>query len=177
MMICERCKKNEASVHLTEIIKSVKSEIHLCELCAREIGLNSKLSSFSLSIPDILSFLDSETVQEGEEVKFCPGCSYTFADFSRKNRLGCQNCYAVFSDALEQMIKNIKPNFSGYYGRVPENYERCDNYEQNLSHDDIETDDIISLKKMLSSSLMEEDYERAALIRDRMNIILSQAAR
>jgi len=176
-MICERCKKNEASVHLTEIIKSVKSEIHLCEVCAREIGLNSKLSSFSLSIPDILSFLDSETIQEGEEVKICPSCSFTFADISRKNKLGCQNCYSVFSDALEQMIRNIKPNFSGYTGRVPENYERCDNYENIVLQDDIETEDIVSLKKLLSTSLMEENYEKAALIRDRMNMILSQAAR
>ena len=176
-MVCERCKKNEASVHLTEIIKNVKSEIHLCEVCAREIGLNSKLSSFSLSIPDILSFLDSETVQDGDDLKFCPSCSFTFADISRKNRFGCQNCYSVFSDEIEQMIKNIKPGFMAYSGRIPENYERFDNYEKLVESDDIETEDLVSLKKMLSSSLMEEDYERAVLIRDRMNIILSQAAR
>jgi hypothetical protein len=46
-------QRNEATVHLTEIIKNVKSEVHLCEACARGIGLNSKLSNFSLTVPDM----------------------------------------------------------------------------------------------------------------------------
>ncbi|HUW57720.1 MAG TPA: hypothetical protein VMZ92_13860 [Planctomycetota bacterium] len=38
-ILCQICKKNVATVHLTEIIKDKKREIHLCEGCARKKGL------------------------------------------------------------------------------------------------------------------------------------------
>ncbi|MDD5518734.1 MAG: hypothetical protein PHV98_05220, partial [Candidatus Omnitrophica bacterium] len=35
-MLCDICKKNEATVHLTEIIDEQMNELHLCEECARQ---------------------------------------------------------------------------------------------------------------------------------------------
>ena len=78
-MICERCKKRDSTVHLTEIIKSVRSEVHLCEQCARDIGFNAKLSNYSLSIPDMLSFLDDDMAENDTGV--CPCCGSTAAGF------------------------------------------------------------------------------------------------
>ncbi|GAI49395.1 unnamed protein product, partial [marine sediment metagenome] len=37
-MSCDICHKNEASVHLTEIIDNQITELHLCEECARQKG-------------------------------------------------------------------------------------------------------------------------------------------
>ena len=34
-MLCDICKKNPATVHLTEIIDEQMNELHLCEDCAR----------------------------------------------------------------------------------------------------------------------------------------------
>lgn len=176
-MYCERCKKNEASVHLTEIIKSVKSEIHLCEACAREIGLNSKLSSFSLSIPDILSFLDGDSPDEAGEIRYCPSCSYTIADISAKNSLGCPGCYEFFSDEIEKIVRMIKPDFVSYHGRVPERrYLTVEASEvDNVFFDNV--DDINKLRKKLDVALSNEDYETAAVIRDKMNLIITHAGR
>ena len=41
-MICQRCKKQPATVHLTEILQNEKRERHLCEDCAREEGVAVK---------------------------------------------------------------------------------------------------------------------------------------
>jgi len=49
-MMCDRCKKNEASIYYTEIINGEKKEQHICEECAMEY------SSFQMSSP----FLDQE---------------------------------------------------------------------------------------------------------------------
>ena len=37
-MLCNICHKNEATVHLTEIIDNQITELHLCEECARQKG-------------------------------------------------------------------------------------------------------------------------------------------
>ena len=40
--ICEICKKVPATVHLTDIKNNVKTEIHMCEKCSAEKGINIK---------------------------------------------------------------------------------------------------------------------------------------
>ena len=37
-MICDACKKQQATVHLTEIVNDQMTELHLCEVCANEKG-------------------------------------------------------------------------------------------------------------------------------------------
>ena len=41
-ILCQICKKNVATVQLTEIIKDKKREMHLCEQCAHRKGLPVK---------------------------------------------------------------------------------------------------------------------------------------
>ena len=48
-ILCQVCKKNVATVHLTEIIKENKREIHLCEECAAKKGVAFKSHQFSIS--------------------------------------------------------------------------------------------------------------------------------
>ncbi|MEA3494287.1 MAG: AAA family ATPase [Candidatus Margulisiibacteriota bacterium] len=38
-MICEKCKKREAHVHITKIVNGKKTTRHLCEICAAEEGV------------------------------------------------------------------------------------------------------------------------------------------
>ena len=34
-MLCERCHKNPATVHVTKVLNDKKTEVHLCEQCAK----------------------------------------------------------------------------------------------------------------------------------------------
>ena len=108
-MLCERCQKKEATIHLTEIIKDVKSEVHLCENCAREIGLNSKLSNFSLSVPEMLSFLEINEVDDANDAVTCENCGLTYTEYRKKGKLSCPECYLYMKDSLEPVIM-------GYHG-------------------------------------------------------------
>lgn len=39
-MLCDKCKRRDASVHITQEVNGMKSEHHLCEECARqEMGM------------------------------------------------------------------------------------------------------------------------------------------
>ena len=45
-MICERCHKNEATVHTVQIINGEKIEHYYCQNCANETGIdNSRIYS------------------------------------------------------------------------------------------------------------------------------------
>jgi protein arginine kinase activator len=168
-MLCERCKNIEATIHLTEIIKDVKSEVHLCESCAREIGLNSKLSNFSLSIPEMLSFLDVSEVDEVTAGSVCKSCGLSFMDYSKENKLGCPDCYVHLEDSLKSVIagyhgaiRHVGKQPSGLAGVAAGTYARTVRTlppKQSLDE----------LKKQLNRAVYEERYEEAARLRDRIN--------
>src|SRR3990167_6740365 len=95
-MLCDICHKNEATVHLTEIINDQMTKLHLCEECAKEKGAEME-EHFGLS--DLLAGLsDVGPVPEPEVVEAakCPNCGFTYKNFSKMGRLGCGDCYEVF---------------------------------------------------------------------------------
>ena len=168
-MLCERCKNIEATIHLTEIIKDVKSEVHLCESCAREIGLNSKLSTFSLSIPEMLSFLDVSEVDEFSAGSVCTSCGLSFMDYSRDNKLGCPDCYEHLHDSLKSVI-------AGYHGatrHVGKQPSAPGSLTVAAYEHPVRTvttkKSIDELRTQLNRAVYEERYEEAAQLRDRIN--------
>ena len=83
-MICEKCQKHHATVHLTEIVNNEKKEAHLCEECARNSGVGIK---FSFSISDILgNLMDPKGSEESKAAAGlrCPECGIGYADFKSK---------------------------------------------------------------------------------------------
>ena len=39
-MLCEKCNKNEATIHYTEVINGVRKERNLCSECMQELDYN-----------------------------------------------------------------------------------------------------------------------------------------
>ncbi len=170
-MKCERCRKNEASIHLTEIIKNVKSEIHLCEECARVVGVNSKFSSFSLSVPDMLSFLDLDEIGDIVDTNLCLRCGMTFVNYKKEGKLGCPHCYQYLKTGLEAVIKSYHGN-ARHVGKVPMGYVEIQEAErsfiENKSAAVKNTKTMEDLTRMLEQAVAEERYEDAAVLRDRI---------
>ena len=46
--ICQRCHKNTATVHSTEIVDGVMHSVHLCDECAQSEGIGPPLTPQSL---------------------------------------------------------------------------------------------------------------------------------
>jgi protein arginine kinase activator len=170
-MLCEKCKKRDATVHLTEVIKNVKSEIHLCEYCAKEFGLNSKLSNFSLSVPDMLTFLDIEEVGDLEDTNVCATCGLTYMGYKKSGKLGCPDCYQYLKSALDSVIYSYHGE-SKHIGKVPLNYVDVESPRSILLEGTTDargsSADITELKRRLESAVKEERYEDAARLRDIM---------
>lgn len=157
-MVCEKCSKNHATVHLTEIVNNVKREAHLCEDCARNAGVVHKIN---FSIQDLLAGLMSEvktsTAQEKMSQLRCPQCGITYADFRNKARLGCANDYEVFKAGLEMLLQKIH-GATRHVGKVPPTASTQLRKENEL----------VRLKRDLDQAVKEEQFEKAAGIRDRL---------
>ncbi len=184
-MNCDRCKKKKATIHLTEIIRDNRSEVHLCEACAREMGLNSKLSNFSLTATDMLSFLDLSELYENRsepgndllnndsESFICKNCGCSFMDFKRTGKLGCEHCFQSMHRPLASVISACHGE-KMHVGKIPHIiHDIIENPDENIEPVDkfseLENESLMNLKKKLNKAVAEERYEEAALLRDLIN--------
>jgi protein arginine kinase activator len=165
-MRCEKCKKNESSVHLTEIIRGVKSEVHLCEQCAKEIGLNSKLSNFSLAVPDFITFLNDDLTsnyQDNSNQPMCRNCGTTLSELKNSRKVGCSSCYSYFRDQLSSALYFAD---TSHIGKKPSN--KIDIDTLNLPESPEFSEEVTLLRIQLSKAVDNEEYEQAALLRDKI---------
>lgn len=157
-MVCEKCKKQQATVHVTEVVNEQKSEAHLCEQCARNAGVGVK---FTFSVSDILgNLIETPKPARGERApapQRCPECGLTYTEFKSKARFGCANDYEVFKAGLLPLLEKIHGS-TDHVGKVPKTAGAVVKMESELSR----------LKRELDSAIKAEHFERAAELRDRV---------
>jgi len=154
-MLCDICSKNNATVHLTEIIDGSVTKLNLCESCAREKGAEME-SHFGLS--DLLAGLADFGVQvqdKGASILKCGNCGLKYNDFKKIGRLGCSECYDVFKKALAPLLKRIHGS-DQHLGKAPESVTE-------IIGEDITMQE---LKDKLQKAVQFEEFEEAAKIRD-----------
>ena len=169
-MKCQKCEK-AATFHITELTGSKPHELHLCEDHARAyLSASSTQNDLAGSIASTLSQGMSKQMslnKVAEELKeldmqTCPICGISFYDFRSRGRLGCPNDYVCFAKQLDVLILNIHGE-SEHVGKVPRRTGKATNRRTLL----------IKLRRELNEAVTEEDYERAGLLRDKINEIES----
>jgi len=159
-MLCDACHKNQATVHLTEIINEQMSELHLCEDCARE---KSQQMESKFGLADLLAGLADfgKSVDQTEQVKVkCPNCALTYEDFRRIGRLGCSECYNTFKEYLATLLKKIHGS-SQHFGKVPKTATSTVKIKK-------ETSILQELRIKLQKAIQTEEFEEAADLRDKI---------
>ena len=152
-MICERCKKNVATVHLTEIVKNEKIEKHLCEQCSKEEGYTIKTH---VSLQDLLTaFIGAHGSASEMADTVCPDCGLTYIDFRNEGRLGCPNDYEVFREALDPLLEKVHGR-AEYAGKLPSRAGESQKRQR----------DMMTMRRQLREAVEREDYEEAARLRD-----------
>ena len=95
-MICEKCRKINATIHLSQVREGKMTVIHLCEKCSLNFGIDTGVNVYSLSGTDMLSFLNVNEIDDPINVKSCLNCGTSFFDFKKTGRFGCSECYVIF---------------------------------------------------------------------------------
>ena len=178
-MLCNNCKVNQATVHLTEIVDEEMTELHLCEDCAREKSATME-QHFGLS--DLLAGLADLGTQFGTEAEskaVCPNCALTYDDFKRIGRLGCSECYGAFEKSLSGLLKRIQgssqhvgkaPIASGVVAGSPSAPAAHPPSVPSapLSRGERAKDALQELREKLQKAVREEAFEEAAKLRDKI---------
>lgn len=152
-MQCERCHKNIASVHLTEIIKGEKIEKHLCEQCAKEEGYTIKTH---VSLQDLLTaFISAHGEASDMAETTCPDCGMSYVDFRNEGRLGCPNDYEIFREALDPLMEKVHGTVE-HTGKVPSRAGESQRKQR----------DLMTMRRAMRAAVEREDYEEAARLRD-----------
>jgi len=158
-MICDNCNEREANVHIKKIENGQVTEYNLCQECAAQMGeMPVSFPDFQSSIfgnlSDMLAgFSDAARIEKVEAEKKCPGCGQTFSDFQNSGRLGCGECYDTFEKSLNLLLQRIQ-GATQHAGKSPLGIE--------------EKAEIVKLKEELKKAVEAEEYERAAVIRDKI---------
>ncbi len=175
-MLCENCGKREANVRYSENINGVKKEMNLCEECSKKLGIVDKMD-FRMPSLDFSNFFGSfledfntpefmPLLNEMKQVK-CDSCGSTFDDIINTGRYGCPNCYDVFEDRMDPILKKLQGanRHIGRLGKISDNKVKFDKKEE--QNEKNKTDNKLEkLQGELKQAIKEERYEDAAKIRD-----------
>ena len=168
-MTCDICGKNEATVHLTEIIDEQMNELHLCEDCART---KSAAMEQQFGLSDLLAGMaDFEKPNKDEELVTakCPNCGLTYADFKKVGRLGCGECYNAFRKYLAPLLKRIHGS-NQHVGKSPLKLKP-------VLRPSKKKVDLQELKLQLQKAVAQEAFEEAARLRDQIKEIENKKAK
>lgn len=158
-MLCQSCKTQTATIHLTEITNGHRVETHLCQACAQKQGLAIQTQ---IPLNELLSTLLSVPPEAAggppslQEQKACPSCGMTLQRFSKETLLGCPQDYDVFEKNLLPLILRTQNDRSEHCGKVPADAGRVQEKQMRLAQ----------LRRKLEEAVRREQYETAARLRD-----------
>ena len=150
-MKCQKCDE-KALFHITDVADGGGfSETHLCWRHAQDY-----IREPGEIVAGVGEKSESVAAATAPSNRVCPVCKTTFAEFRTSGRLGCANDYRAFENELRPLLENIHGS-ARHVGRAPQHQGAGPNQK------------ILSLRKELQKAVTEENYERAAQLRDEID--------
>jgi protein arginine kinase activator len=172
-MLCEKCQKNPAAVHMQQFLNGQKVELHLCQDCAFKIDNPEMLVSLENIFKGFLDQINTKYFnQPGQPgvtgkmqgfhppAKACSRCGLTFNKFKSGGRLGCDVCYQSFAKEVEVLLKNVQGS-TRHEGKFP----------RRMGAGIINKRQVNELRSNLKKAIEEENFEEAARLRDEIRAL------
>ena len=156
-MKCDICDR-PATVHLIEIKGGKKVEKHLCEEHALAEGV-----AVQVSHPPLTEWLEKfvmkhEAAETTPASLQCGECGLSYSRFRKTGLLGCPTCYTTFEDALIPLLERAHEGQTTHFGKVP----------RQGGDDEVQQRKLMQLRRQLDDAVANENYERAAQLRDKV---------
>jgi protein-arginine kinase activator protein McsA len=124
----------------------------IARLAAKEVYDEEKsLEDDKLNDDNINWLSQKEKSQENKPLIVCPACGTTSENISKTRKAGCYKCYSVFETMLMERYRKYYDGKT-YHGKI---------YSSHNMNNDIDY-----LQRELSVAVKNQNYERAAEIRD-----------
>lgn len=160
-MMCECCGKRPARLSVTMITNGKSVNRHFCPQCAARLQRGDAQSvQFAL--------LGAMAADDPPQL-LCPACGCTSEQFLRSGRLGCAACYDAFAPILGRIFMQIDGALH-HEAPVQSAAQNADNRSP-LSPSEMQLE---QLRGELYQAVSEENYERAAVLRDEIRALESE---
>ncbi len=157
-MLCQSCQKKQATTHIKSVVNGEVTEYNLCPECAKKMGYGNIFADFSTDFSSLLGSIFGVGQQQVlPDAKRCPECGSTFADIARNGKVGCASCYDVFYDRLLPTIRRIHGN-TEHIGKAASSADESVRIKNEAEE----------LKQQLQQAIDEQEFEKAAQLRDRI---------
>lgn len=174
-MLCDICKKNEATVHIKEFHNGQCETHHLCAECAGKKEQDGEFGALGFKLSEILfnaipgggKNSSAAKPENKEDTSLtCPVCSWNSAMIRKSNgKVGCPECYKIFAPILAEALSKVQRG-SVHLGKHPASGDGDDSgrLRQELKR----------LQTELADLVAKEEYENAAICRDRIIAVRQQ---
>ena len=157
-MLCDNCREHDAVVHLTQIVESAVTQLHLCEQCAAAKGVETTIATPKHPLGDFLQAVQLQAAIPSSEAIRCSFCGITLKDFRSTGRLGCAHCYRNFEQSLRELLRRVHGNSrhagQAYAGPQPARLQKANT--------------LLELRDRLKRAIDQEQFEDAAALRDQL---------
>ena len=163
-MLCDNCKQRQASIHITKIINGEKKEVHLCDQCTslQEVGSNPfNFKNFITNFTE--EMIEGKSPQIHEDEVSCDHCGMTYDAFKRYGKFGCEHCYDAFGDLIQPLIKRMQGK-NHHVGKIAAHGGEYIKRKRELTE----------LNEKLKRAVEQEEYEKAAVYRDKIKSISAE---
>jgi protein arginine kinase activator len=157
-MLCNSCNERDAVVHLTQIVNNQVTQLHLCESCAAERGVETTVSAPKHPLGEFLQAVQQQTALPGADGTQCTFCGSSLRDFRATGRWGCARCYVTFEASMRELLRRVHGS-SRHVGRAY--YPPRDESMARASR-------LGELREQLRRAIELEQFELAADLRDRI---------
>ncbi len=149
---CQQCGQRPATIQFTDLSTGHPVKRHLCEGCYDE-----QEGTPPISESKILAKLIGAVAPELQKLvtRQCPQCGINYLEFRHSLQLGCARDYEVFGSALDDLLQRMQ-GANRHVGRGPAGAAQRNARRPRLA----------ALKRQMDEAVSNEDYERAAIVRD-----------
>jgi len=90
----------------------------------------------------------------------CEKCGMSYEEFQKVGKLGCDNCYNIYGERLKPILKRLHGDVI-HKGKVPVKASKSIRVSKEIE----------KLKEELNMAVRNEEYEKAAEIRDKIKAL------
>jgi protein arginine kinase activator len=158
-MICDDCREHDAVVQYTAVKDNVVVQLHLCEQCAAERGVETTVNTLPKHpLGEFLHQAQQQLVTAPTDAARCSFCGASMADFRATGRWGCARCYSQFEGGIRELLRRVHGH-SRHIGRAYR-APRGESLERSAV--------LGELRERLRRAIDGEQFEQAAELRDRI---------
>lgn len=184
-MLCEKCQKKDANVSVQTMINGITESHHLCSECAQQEGLfysgfglenlsmanNIGKTLFNFPYSKLGHAQNNSDALLGTKMT-CPHCNQSLSDFKQTGLFGCPQCYESFRGMIREMLDQVQgDHLHRDSRRITQDKSDSSDSPILVIEDKQETSEQTAQEKLkaeLQEMIKQENYEQAAIIRDRI---------